>query len=333
MKDKKYRLLLLNAGTRNSLIKQFIASFDGEAEILTSDSFELAPALYEACEAFLIPNFKEEDYSQKILEICKNNKVDAVISLLDPDLSILSKNRELFLDNNIIPIISSHDLVELCFDKYELAKRLSNLGLNTVPSFDCPKSYLEAELSFAKFPAMVKPKRGSGSAGLNIIRDKEDLQTFFNKSENKDAWIIQPYLKVKEYGADLYFNIDDGNLVDYFVKEKVKMRAGETDKSIAIKDERIFSCIKKLSECFDFRGPIDVDIFLCDGEIMISEINPRFGGGYLHAYAAGVKFPEYILRNLRGENLAEQPCRYQEGSVLMKYFSYVYASADEIITK
>ena len=41
-----------------------------------------------------------------------------------------------------------------------------------------------------------------------------------------------------------------------------------------------------------------MDLFYQDGEYYLSEINPRFGGAYLHAYGAGVDFPSFIYKNV-----------------------------------
>ena len=43
-----------------------------------------------------------------------------------------------------------------------------------------------------------------------------------------------------------------------------------------------------------FNGPLDMDFFYQNGEYYLSEINPRFGGAYLHAYGAGVDFIKMI---------------------------------------
>ena len=58
------------------------------------------------------------------------------------------------------------------------------------------------------------------------------------------------------------------------------MKAGETDKSISFKDEKLFDLIKDFVKVVGFRGIIDIDIFKVNGEYnTISEVNPRFGGG------------------------------------------------------
>jgi len=78
---------------------------------------------------------------------------------------------------------------------------------------------------------------------------------------------------------------------------EVKMRAGETDKSVSIKDGKLFELIKRFVKISGSTGIIDMDIFNINGEYYISEVNPRFGGGYPHAYECGVNVPSMIIRN------------------------------------
>lgn len=64
---------------------------------------------------------------------------------------------------------------------------------------------------------------------------------------------------------------------------------------------------------------IDIDIFKINGVYYISEVNPRFGGGYPHAHACGVNLPAQVLRNLRGESNEKAIGAYKEGVCMMKY--------------
>ena len=54
------------------------------------------------------------------------------------------------------------------------------------------------------------------------------------------------------------------------------MRAGETDKSVSVKDEKLFDLITRFVKKAGFKGIIDIDIFKINGEYYISEVNPRF---------------------------------------------------------
>ena len=40
-------ILILNAGTRDTLVQNFLNTVDGRCDVITTDNFELAPALYE----------------------------------------------------------------------------------------------------------------------------------------------------------------------------------------------------------------------------------------------------------------------------------------------
>ena len=97
------------------------------------------------------------------------------------------------------------------------------------------------------------------------------------------------------------------------------MRAGETDKSISFKDEKLFDLIEKFVTESGFLGQIDIDIFEKEGEYYISEVNPRFGGGYPHAHECGCNHMELIINNLNG--LVNRKCvgNYEEGIYMMKY--------------
>ena len=97
------------------------------------------------------------------------------------------------------------------------------------------------------------------------------------------------------------------------------MRAGETDKAVSFKDEKLFNLIKKFVKEFGFKGQIDIDIFDIDGEYYISEVNPRFGGGYPHAYEAGVNHMKLIINNLKGQENSVNIGNYKENIYMMKY--------------
>ena len=110
-----------------------------------------------------------------------------------------------------------------------------------------------------------------------------------------------------------------GDVVSIFLKKKLKMRAGETDKAVSFKDEKLFELIEKFVKEAGYRGQIDIDIFDIDGEYYISEVNPRFGGGYPHAYESGANHMKFIINNLM---LIENKCQignYQEDTIMMKY--------------
>ena len=123
----------------------------------------------------------------------------------------------------------------------------------------------------------------------------------------------------QEYGADVYVDMKSGKCTSVFVKKKIKMRAGETDKSVSVKDPKLFALLQDFVEKCGFLGMIDIDIFLTDGVYYISEVNPRCGGGYPHAHACGVNMPRQVLVNLAGRENGPQIGAYRENICMMKY--------------
>lgn len=131
--------------------------------------------------------------------------------------------------------------------------------------------------------------------------------------------MIQEFLRGQEIGADCYIDMVSGELVSVFTKKKLLMRAGETDKAVSFKDPGLFELIEAFVKESGWRGQIDIDIFEMDGEYYISEVNPRFGGGYPHAYECGCDHMTLILNNVRGKANERRIGTYDEGVYMMKY--------------
>ena len=310
-------VLILSAGTRNKIVQYFKKELNGEGKVIATDCSNLAPAIYEADGYYIVPRITDENYINIILDICKKENIDTLISLIDPELSLISKNIELFREIGVNPIISDYDKVEMCFDKYEMYKFLINNNFKT------PKSYIDKEKFFEDlekgeitFPVFVKPVRGSASININKINNKEELEVIWKQADNL---IIQEFMNGQEYGADVYIDMLSNEPVAIFTKKKIKMRAGETDKSVSVKDEVLFNLIKDFVKKVGFKGIIDIDIFEIDGEYYISEVNPRFGGGYPHAYECNVNVPKMIINNIDGIENEEQIGNYEENVYMMKY--------------
>jgi len=315
--NKNINILILSCGSRNKIVQYFKKELNGEGQVMAADCSHLAPALYDADKYFIIPRIYEEGYIEAILSFCKENSVKAVLSLIDPELSFLAKYKERFLEIGTVPIISDFDVVEMCFDKYKFYEFLIANGINAIRSYiDKEKFYKDVEAGIIDYPVFVKPIKGSASINANIAKSKEEIELLFNKFNDL---MIQRYVNGKEYGADVYVDMISDEIVAIFAKEKIRMRAGETDKSVSVKDEKLFELIRKFVRKAGLKGIIDFDIFKIDDEYFISEVNPRFGGGYPHAYECGVNIPRMIINNVKGMINCREIGRYEEGIYMMKF--------------
>lgn len=310
-------ILVLSAGTRNKVVQYFKQAVGDKGRVIATDCSNLAPAVYEADAFYLVPRITAPDYLEQVLDICKKEKIDGVFSLIDPELSLLAQEKDRFLAVGTTPIISAYDLVETCFDKYKAYQMLVRMGIPT------GKCYLDKEEFFRAqkegeidYPVFVKPVKGSASIHINKVNTPQEIEVLFASYEDL---MIQEYMDGQEYGADVYIDMLSGRCTSIFVKKKIKMRAGETDKSVSVKIPALFELIQNFVEKCGFCGMIDIDIFEIGGSYYISEINPRFGGGYPHAYACGVDIPGQVVRNLEGLENPVAIGNYREGICMMKY--------------
>lgn len=310
-------ILILSCGTRNKIIQYFKKELSGKGKVIATDCSELAPALYEADKHYIVPKMTDEDYLDVILSICEENNIKAVLSLIDPELSLLAQYKQKFLDIGATPIISDSDVVEMCFDKYRMHQFLIGNGFKSPKSYiDKEQFYVDIELGLIEYPVFVKPVKGSASININKVHSKEEIELLFSRFDNL---MIQEYMNGTEYGADVYIDMISNEPVAIFTKEKIKMRAGETDKSVSVKDEQLFDLIMRFVKKAGYKGIIDIDIFKVNGEYYISEVNPRFGGGYPHAYECGVNIPKMILNNSLGKVNKERIGEYNECIYMMKF--------------
>lgn len=313
----KNNILILSCGTRNKVVQYFRKTFAGRGTIVCTDCSNLAPALYEADQYYIVPRMTAPEYLDVILDICKKEKISAVLSLIDPELSLLAENSEKFAEVGAVVIGSSYELCEMSLDKMEMYQWLSKHGYNCAKSYmDKNAFYRDVEAGIITYPVFVKPAKGSASIAISKVFDKETLELLFAHS---DGLMIQEFLNGQEIGADVYIDMLSGEIVSIFTKQKLVMRAGETDKAVSFKDDKLFDLIERFVKEAGYSGQIDIDIFEVNGEYYISEVNPRFGGGYPHAYECGCNHMSLICNNLDGIVNPKNIGVYDDGVYMMKY--------------
>ena len=322
-------LLVLSAGTRNKLIRYFKETFAGNGSVIAADASNLAPALYEADRAYTVPPLTAPEYIDAVLAICEKERVAGVLSLIDPEGCLLATNEARFRSAGVTVIGSSAALCETARDKYAMTNWLAAHGYRGMDTWEDAASFEAAVAAgSAAFPAMVKPRYGYASVGCAAANSPEELACL---TAHKPGMLIQPYTDGVEIGADVYADLISGEVVSVFTKRKIKMRAGETDKSVSFREPALFALLVRFVTEAGFRGPIDIDLFEIDGQYYISEINPRFGGGYPHAHACGCDFTKLILNNLQGVANEPRIGDYEAGVYMMKYSDVTIRKEGELV--
>lgn len=310
-------VLVASCGTRNKIIQYLKKELGSEGRVIATDASPYAPALYEADKQVVVPRITEPGYIEMIFDICKKENIKGIFSLIDPELSLLAEHADQFRELGVMVIGSSYELCELSLNKWEMFNWLTEHG------YRCAASYMDRNAFFAdveagkiQYPVFVKPAKGSASIA---IARAEDAETVNLLCDHTDGMMIQEYLKGQEIGVDCYIDMLSGELISVFMKKKLVMRAGETDKAESFMDEKLLELVTAFVKEAGFRGQIDIDVFEVDGEYYISEVNPRFGGGYPHAYECGANHMKYIVNNLKGVINTPEIGQYQVNKVMMKY--------------
>ena len=89
-------ILILSCGTRNKIVQYFKENLKNKGKVIATDCSEIAPALYDADKYYIVPRMTEPGYIDIILDICKKEEIKGVLSLIDPELSLLAENKDKF---------------------------------------------------------------------------------------------------------------------------------------------------------------------------------------------------------------------------------------------
>ena len=323
--------LMCSVGRRGELMKDFRASMEEGSRIIATDNSPYAPALYFADKQYIVPRIDAPEYMEVILGICKEERINAVTTFIDPEIMLLAENRERFAEIGVEVLAPYTETAKLCFDKYEMFKYLKGNDIRTAMTwgtFEEVKAALDTgEVSL---PVFVKPRTGSGSVGARKVMDLETLHAAFEQDPSLIAQELMTGDGCFDLDADVYVDTISHKPVAIFSKRKISTTIGGANKTISFKDQKLFDFAQEALSKFKFNGPIDADFFYKNGEYYLSEVNPRFGGAYLHAYGAGVDFIKLIDRNLRGLENEVQIGNYEEGVVMMMYDSVVIKKNGEL---
>lgn len=322
--------MFCSAGRRVQLLKNLKVSLGTSCQIIATDLQNVAPALYVADKRFIVPRIDDPRYVDIILGIARKNDVKVITTLIDPEIEILAKNKERFEAEGILVLAPSKETAHLCFDKYEMFRYLTQKGIRTVLTYDSLEHFKEGlQKHEIEFPVFIKPRTGSGSVGIHKCQTMDELEALL--SEGQFQYIIQEFMESGDCDADVYIDYYSHEPVAAFSKRKIETRIGGASKTISFKDQRLFDFIKEICKVLDFHGPVDMDFWFKDGAYYLSEVNPRFGGAYLHAYGAGVDFFKLIQKNMAGKTNESMMGQYEEDVLMMMYDAVVIVNKKQLV--
>lgn len=284
MNKKNVNILFLGGAKRVSLAEKFIDEGKERGVNINIFSYELDVDVPISLVGEIIIGLRWNDSNlyNHLLEIIETKKIDIILPFLDYATIVSAKLKKMTEGKNIFIPVSDEKICEIFFNKY-----LANEW--------CIKNDIKIPSNVNKYPLIAKPIHGSASKGILVLESLTD----FNNLGNKEDYLIQEFVKGKEYSVDVYVSIQDNEIVSIVPRERLETQGGESIKSITIKDERLINFSKEIIEKTKLVGPLTLQLIenSATKDLYFMEINPRFGGAVLNSIFAGANSPEYLLND------------------------------------
>ena len=302
-------VLFTCAGQRVDIVSAFRRAGATTAAV---DANPLAPALYHADMHSVVPRIVDPGYLPALRELVRAHDVRLVIPLADLDHVLLAEHRT-ELDGAVV-LLSAREVVERTEDKYAAHLFFEKHG---IPS---PPSWLPAELpETVPFPVLVKARFGFGSRHIYRAEDAEQLD-FFLRHTPEDSF-VQQVCAGEEFSIDVFCDFE-GRCLNAIPRTMIESKGGESIKGMTIKDPVLIEFARLVAETLPIWGPANIQCFrVAGGRHEVTDVNPRFGGGFPLPLAAGGRYPELALALARGERPEPRLGDFREGVVMTRFFS------------
>jgi carbamoyl-phosphate synthase large subunit len=289
------RWLFSTIGKR-AYIADYFRDADPAIWIAGSGNTDFTPGFRGCDESVILPDINAPNYLEAVRELIRDYRIDAVLSFSDPDVARLSSIREELTAAGVKCFFPGPALARMGFDKLETAQWALRHGILTPHTVSTPQQALQ-ELAF---PLIRKPRFGSGSAGVTVVRRSEDL---FPAVGDKTQYIYQELIAGEELNVEICGDLC-GRTIGVSAWRKLLSRNGETELAVTTRRPDLIEHGLCLGRKAAIVGPCDVDLIDRGGQLFLIEFNMRFGGGYPVSHLAGAEFPDLLLRAQRGENPA-----------------------------
>lgn len=225
------KILVANRGEIALRVMRTIKSMGIKTVAVYSEADRSAPFVQYADEAFLLgPPPSSESYllGDKIIEICKANKIDAI----HPGYGFLSENAnfvEKVEKNNITFIGPKPKAIALMGDKLTAKQTVKEYNIPMVPGTDEAITDITEAKKIANeigFPILIKASAGGGGKGMRVVEKPAEFEEQMNRavSEAISSFGNGEVFIEKYVGSPKHIEIQiladkHGNIVHLFERE------------------------------------------------------------------------------------------------------------------
>lgn len=333
MKDK-ITVLITATGTQSMPGLADCFHYNGEREIrIVGADMNDDKTINHMVEAFYrVPKVTNYGYIERILEICKLEKVDVFFPFMDEELDLVLDSIEKFIEIGVKVSISSREVIEITNDKIKFYDYLKENNIS-VPEYyfaDTIEDVIEAckKLGYPEKSVCVKTLNGSGSRGIRILKENAELyKQYINEKPNTmittqkafikilsevtelEKMMVMEYLPGKEVSVDI-LAVDGA--VKYMVgRVSNNVLASIPQDSVLEKVPEAYELCEKIVKLLNYDGNADFDFkYNAVGKPVLMEVNPRLAATLSIIAMGGVNLPYLRVKQLLGEELPKINVKY-----------------------
>ena len=301
-------VLFTCAGQRVDIVSAFGRA---GATTIATDVNRLAPALYHADRYELVVRVDDPGYVAQLASLVEMHDVDLVVPLTDLDQPVLASERD---ELGAPVLLAPAEVTRQMGDKYLAHETFERLGIPSPPSW-LPDA-LPGELPF---PVALKAREGFGSRHIYRASDREELE--FHIARTPVPSFVQAWCLGEEFSIDVFSDFE-GRCLNAIPRTMIESKGGESIKGMSIKDADLIAFGVRVSEALRIIGPANVQCFReQDGSLLVTDVNPRFGGAFPLPLAAGSRYPELAIALANGERPEPTVGEFREGMFMTRFFS------------
>jgi carbamoyl-phosphate synthase large subunit len=250
-------------------------------------------------------------YVSQLAQLVAEHGAELVVPLTDLDQVILAESRDELKAAVLLPPAK---VVKQMGDKYLAHETFEGLGVPSPPSW-LPEN-LPADLDF---PVLVKAREGFGSRHIYWAHDREELD--FHVARTPVPSFVQACCQGEEFSIDVFCDFE-GHCLNSIPRTMIESKGGESIKGMTIKDPELIDHGKRVAEALPIWGPANIQCFRePDGSLLVTDVNPRFGGAFPLPLAAGSRYPELALALAGGEHPEPTVGDFRDGVVMTRFCS------------
>lgn len=312
--------LLSSGGRRGALVKILRGTGEDTSRVSVVDNSRLSAAGMLADDFGQVPKVGDPGFCAAVLEYARKFKTDVIVPTIDPEIEVYARNIDLFRSAGIDVWVSSPEVARLGFDKWLLYKWLRQHNFPTMATVEAEDV---ASIGWVG-PSVAKPRNGSSSVGVIYLDSPDEL----HQRNLTPGYIIQPRVVGAEVTVD--FAVDrKGKCLGVVPRRRLETRGGEVSKGVTVYSEEIISLTEAVAEALPGAyGVLNLQLFYDhhSGDLSILEINPRFGGGYPLAHAAGGDLVSALVHSEAA--VPPEALHWRPGTIMLRYDESVVFADD-----